>query len=315
MILMRNKTSIAIHGGAGTILKSEMTPEKEKAYKDALSEAILLGDNILSNGGTAIAAVEAAVVCLEDCELFNAGKGSVYTADGNHEMDASIMCGKSRDAGATAAVSSVKNPIVLAREIMENSPHVFMIGEGAKNFAIDRGITLEKEEYFHNEFRYQQWMAIKGSDKVQLDHSQSTLKDKKFGTVGAVALDQFGNIAAATSTGGMTNKKFGRVGDSPMIGSGNYANNQTCAVSCTGDGEFFIRGVVAYDISALMEYKGLSLQEACDEVVHKRLIEIKGEGGVIATNTNGDIAMVFNSAGMYRASKKEGEEYKVEIYK
>lgn len=312
---MKFKTSIAIHGGAGTILKSEMTDEKERSYREALKEAIQIGNAILEDGGKAVDAVAAAVVSLENNELYNAGKGSVFTADGKHEMDASIMCGKSLNAGATAAVSHVKNPILLAKNIMNNSQHVFMIGAGAEKFAKDQKMEFCDAEYFHNDYRYKQWQSVAGSDKVQLDHAKSTLDDKKFGTVGAVALDEFGNIAAATSTGGMTNKKFGRVGDSPMIGAGNYANNKTCAVSCTGDGEYFIRAVVAYDISCLIEFKGLSLQEACEEVVHKRLLEINGEGGVIACNTEGDVALVFNSAGMYRASKKEGEELKIEIYK
>lgn len=309
------KTSIAIHGGAGTILKSEMTPEKERAYTAALREAVEIGNSILTSGGTSKEAVCQAVVSLENSDLFNAGKGSVFTSNGQHEMDASLMCGDDRMAGAVAAVQGIKNPILLAKEVMDHSGHVLLIGDGAELFAKERNMQFEPASYFHNDYRYQQWQSVKGTGKVQLDHAKSTLDDKKFGTVGAVALDQHGNIAAATSTGGMTNKKYGRVGDSPIIGSGTYANNKTCAVSCTGDGEFFMRGVVAYDVSCLMEYKGLSLQAACDEVVHQRLIDIKGEGGLIAVNTQGELALVFNSAGMYRASIVNGGEALVEIYK
>jgi len=307
------KFTIAIHGGAGTILKSSMTAEKEAAYKSALSQALNSGTKILSDGGTALAAVEEAVRVLEDCPLFNAGKGSVFTATGTHEMDASIMEGKTLQAGAVAQVESVRNPIRLARLIMEKSGHVFLSGDGALDFAKKMNCELMEEDWFYDEFRYQQWQKIKGTDAFQLDHS--TIKDQKFGTVGAVAMDSNGNVAAATSTGGMTNKRFGRVGDSPMIGSGTYANNATCAVSCTGSGEFFIRGVVAYDVSCLMEYKGLSLQAACDEVVHSRLLKINGDGGLIAADALGNLALPFNTEGMYRAWRKSNGEELIAIYK
>lgn len=307
------KISIAIHGGAGTILRSEMTEEKESAYKEALRQALMAGYKELADGGTSLDAVEKAVVALEDCPLFNAAKGSVFNALGGHEMDASIMEGKDKMAGAVAGVHNIKNPVSLARQVMQQTEHVLLIGEGAMDFAASIGFPFVDNDYFYDEFRYQQWLKLKDSESFQLDHSD--LKDKKFGTVGAVALDVFGNIAAATSTGGMTNKKFGRVGDSPVIGAGTYANNATCAVSCTGSGEFFLRGVVAYDVSCLMEYKGYTLQQACDEVIHHRLIDIGGDGGLIALDTEGNIAMPFNTAGMYRAAKHNVGYEEVSIYR
>ncbi len=296
-----NTFSIAIHGGAGTLVKGMMTPEKEIAYKQALQKALDCGYTILENGGTAVDAVEKAVKALEDSHLFNAGKGSVFTATGSHEMDASIMDGKTLDAGAVTLITGIKNPVSLAREVMEKSEHVFLASEGAMQFAKANGYELETTDYFYDKLRHQQWLAIKDTDNFQLDHSAQ--KDSKFGTVGAVACDKSGNIAAATSTGGMTNKRYGRVGDSPMIGAGNYANNKTCAVSCTGSGEFFIRGVVAYDVSCLMEYKGLSLEAASNEVINKRILEIGGDGGLIAVDAQGTIAMPFNTEGMYRGVK------------
>ena len=250
-----NNFSIAIHGGAGTLVKGLMTLELEAEYKAALKTARDIGYKILEQGGTALDAVESAVNSLEDTPLFNAGKGAVFTYEGTHEMDASIMDGKTLDAGAVSLVTGIKNPVSLARDVMEKSYHVFLAGEGAMKFAKSNGYDIETPEYFYDEVRYKQWQGIKDSDSFQLDHSVK--KDGKFGTVGAVACDQHGNIAGATSTGGMTNKKWGRVGDSPMVGAGVYANNKTCAVSCTGSGEFFIRGVVAYDVSCLMEHKGL----------------------------------------------------------
>lgn len=305
--------SIAIHGGAGTLVKGMMTPELEAKYKQDLKQALIAGYGILEQGGTAIDAVEKAVMVLEDSPLFNAGKGAVFTAKENHEMDASIMDGKTRNAGAVSLVTGVKNPIRLARDVMDKSDHVFLAGEGAITFASELNYTLEEPSYFYDEFRHQQWLQIKDTDGFQLDHSVK--KDSKFGTVGAVACDQEGNIAAATSTGGMTNKKWGRVGDSPMIGAGNYANNKTCAVSCTGSGEYFIRGVVAYDVSCLIEHKDLSLKAAAEEVVHKRITEIKGDGGLIAVDAHGNIAMPFNTEGMYRASKSSTGEEIIAIYK
>ncbi len=300
-------TAIAVHGGAGTIRPQHLTPELETLYLHSLQEAVTIGSDILSRGGSALEAVEVAVVVLEDFELFNAGRGSVFSADGKHEMDASIMCGKTRKAGAVAGVSGIKNPVALAAKVLSESDHVLLAGRGAEEFARNHNVKFESDQYFFNQKRYDQWQKVKGSSTSHLDHNID-VSNKKFGTVGAVALDQFNNVAAATSTGGLTNKQFGRIGDSPLNGIGNYANNQTCAVSCTGDGEFFIRGVVAYDISALMEFGGYSLEEACKKVVHERVKNIGGEGGVIALDRFGNISLEFNSTGMYRASKKNDEE-------
>lgn len=308
-----NTFSIAIHGGAGTLVKGMMTPELEAKYKAALQLALDEGYKVLENNGTATEAVEKAVVVLEDSPLFNAGKGSVFTATESHEMDASIMDGKTLNAGAVSLITGIKNPVSLARDVMEKSEHVFLAGEGAMQFAKELDYNLENESYFYDELRHNQWLEIKDTDNFQLDHA--TKKDSKFGTVGAVACDKEGNIAAATSTGGMTNKKWGRVGDSPMIGAGNYANNKTCAISCTGSGEFFIRGVVAYDVACLIEHKNMSLKDASNEVINKRILEIKGDGGLIAVDTKGNIAMPFNTEGMYRASKSSTGVEEVSIYK
>jgi beta-aspartyl-peptidase (threonine type) len=307
------KTTIAIHGGAGTLLKSEMSAEKEAAYTTALDTALSAGNAILVQGGSAMDAVEIAVKSMEDSPLFNAGRGSVFTAEGTHEMDASIMSGSDKMAGAVCGVKGVKNPISLSRQVMEQTDHVMLVGSGAETFAQKIGAEMADKEYFHDELRYQQWQKVKGTSKVALDHDIEV--DKKFGTVGAVAQDRQGNIAAATSTGGMTNKMYGRVGDSSIIGAGTYANNKTCAVSCTGSGEYFIRGVVAYEVSALMEFKGLSLQAACDEVIHSRLMDLGGDGGLIAVDAKGNTALVFNTEGMYRASVTEGESPVISIYK
>ncbi|MCC9137386.1 isoaspartyl peptidase/L-asparaginase family protein [Pontibacter silvestris] len=303
--------SIAVHGGAGTILPSSMTPELEEAYQFALKTAVEEGHQILHQGGSALDAVEHAVRLLEDTPLFNAGKGSVFTKDGRHEMDAAIMCGNTLKAGAVAGVRSIRNPVRLARTIMEHSDHVFISGCGAEDFARNHGLTFEPENYFFDKHRYQQWQEVRDSHVFMLDHSH----DEKFGTVGAVALDQKGHVAAATSTGGMTNKRFNRIGDSPVIGAGTYANNNTCAISCTGHGEYFLRAVVAYDVSCLMEYKGYSLSQACEEVVLNKLVKFGGEGGLIGVSKTGDIALTFNSEGMYRASKKNKEQTYVGIYK
>ncbi|MFT5230688.1 MAG: beta-aspartyl-peptidase (threonine type) [Planctomycetota bacterium] len=310
---MNNTYSLVIHGGAGTLVKGLMTTALETKYKKALQAALDAGTKVLENRGTALDAVEAAVVMLEDSPLFNAGKGAVFTHTGTHEMDAAIMDGKNLEAGGVSLITGIKNPISFSRDIMENSDHVFLAGEGAMQFAEKQGYVLEDPSYFYDEVRYQQWQNIKDSDTFELDHSVK--KDGKFGTVGAVALDVHGNIAAATSTGGMTNKKWGRVGDSPMIGAGTYANNKTCAVSCTGSGEFFIRGVVAYDVSCLMEYKGLSLEEAAKEVIQNRIRKIGGDGGLIAVDAKGNMTMPFNTEGMYRAFKKSTGETEVAIYK
>lgn len=305
--------SLAIHGGAGTLIKGLMTTELEAEYKAALDKALEAGYKVLSLKGKAIDAVETAVKFLEDSPLFNAGKGAVFSADGTHEMDAAIMDGKNLKAGAVSLITGIKNPISLARDVMEKSNHVFLAGEGAMAFAKSNNYVFENPEYFYDEVRYQQWQGIKDSDSFELDHSVK--KDGKFGTVGAVACDINGNVAAATSTGGMTNKKWGRIGDSPIIGAGNYANNKTCAVSCTGSGEFFIRGVVAYDVSCLMEYKGMSLQEATAEVIYLRIIKIGGDGGLIAVDSAGNIAMPFNTKGMYRGYKSSTGSKEISIYK
>lgn len=303
---------IALHGGAGTILKKEMTLEKEKEYLFGLETALNRGKKILSNGGSAIEAVTETVVELENNSLFNAGKGSVFNHLGQHEMDASIMNGKDLNAGAVCCVEQFKNPILLAKLVMEKSEHVMLTGNGAMEFGEKMNCKKEEESYFFDQLRYDQWQSIKDSDHFQLDHSINN--PKKFGTVGAVALDQHGNLAAATSTGGMTNKKFGRIGDSSIIGAGNYANNNTCAVSCTGSGEYFIRNVTAYDVSCLMEMGGLDLEEASKKVIHERIKKIGGDGGLIAIDKNGHIEMPFNTEGMYRGCWSNDGLEKIEIY-
>jgi len=311
--------TLVIHGGAGTIVKDDMTPELEKAYMDGLRDALSAGFAVLEEGGTAVNAVKAALVVLEDHILFNAGRGAVFTKKGVQEMDAAIMDGSSLAAGAVAGIRNVRNPIELAAEVMRNSNHVFLSGKGANDFAIKQGIKLEPDEYFFSQFRYDQWKAIRDSDRYSLDHThlhlEELMRDKKFGTVGAVACDAQGHLAAATSTGGMTNKKYGRIGDSPLIGIGTYANDATCAVSCTGHGEMFIRAVASYDVSCLMEYRQLSLHEAMDVVVNKKLKSLNGEGGMIGVDGKGQHAMVFNSAGMYRAYKNSRGETDVLIYR
>lgn len=316
---MADNFTIVVHGGAGTILKEDMTPELEKAYQEGLQQALDASYAVLEKGGTAVNAVKAAIVVLEDNVLFNAGRGSVFTKKGLQEMDAAIMDGTDLSAGAVAAVRNVRNPIELATEVMRNSNHVFLSGKGANDFAIKQGIKLEPDEYFFSQFRYDQWKAIRDSDNYSLDHTnhhlEELMRDKKFGTVGAVACDIHGNIAGATSTGGMTNKKYGRIGDSPLIGSGTYANNKTCAISCTGHGEMFIRTVASYDVSCLMEYQGYSLQEAMEMVVHDKLMKLQGEGGMIGVDAKGNAAMVFNSAGMYRGAKNSTGRNEVLIYK
>lgn len=313
-----NNIVLVIHGGAGTLLKKEMSKEKEKAYKDALNESLKKGYEVLKKGGTSLDAIEEAIKVMEDSPLFNAGKGAVFTHDEKNELDASIMYGKNLMAGSVAGVSTIKNPISAARLVMEKSPHVMMVGNGAEIFAHSNGIEKVDPSYFYTKNRFDQLQKIKDTEKIELDHSSkvnSKYPDSKFGTVGAVALDQYGDLAAGTSTGGMTNKKYGRVGDSPIIGAGTYANNKTCAISATGHGEYFIRSVVSYDISALMEYKGLSIQKASDEVVKNKLVKIGGEGGVIGVDKNGNIAMSFNSEGMYRGYIKSDKDFKVMIYK
>ena len=311
--------TLAIHGGAGTILKTDLTPEMEKAFLEGLRLALDGGFAILEAGGASLDAVKAAVMLLEDNLLFNAGRGSVFTKDGLHEMDAAIMEGNKLEAGAVAAVRNVKNPIELAAEVMKKSDHVFLSGKGANDFAIRQGIRMEPDKYFFSQFRYDQWKEICDSDEYSLDHSQGRKgdlgKDKKFGTVGAVACDPWGNLAAATSTGGMTNKQYGRIGDSPIIGCGTYANNRTCAISCTGHGEVFIRAVAAYDVSCLMEYGGYGLEQAMHKVVDEKLAGMQGEGGMIGVDAGGRAALIFNSAGMYRGMKSSSGQEFVAIYR
>jgi len=312
------KIAIAVHGGAGTILQQEITTALERNYLDGLKEAIEAGFAILEKRGSSIEAVKAAVISLENNILFNAGKGSVFTKDGTHEMDAAIMDGNSLKAGAVASVKNIRNPICLAEEIM-NSDHVFLSGNGAIDFAKKQGLKFEPDEYFFSKFRYDQWQKIRNSDDYLLDHGskkkEKIIKEKKFGTVGAVACDAAGNVASATSTGGMTNKKWGRIGDTPIIGSGTYANNKTAAISCTGHGEPFIRAVAAYDVSCLMEYRGLSLQEAMQIVVNDKLIKLEGEGGMIGIDAHANAALIFNSAGMYRGIKNNEGLDEVAIYR
>ncbi len=309
-----NKIAIAIHGGAGTILKTDLTPELEQTYTSGLQAALDSGYHALQNGQSAIEAVLAAVISLEDNPLFNAGKGSVFTKQGKHEMDAAIMDGSNLQAGAVAAIQQIKNPIQLALDVMRHTEHVMLSGQGALDFAATRGYTLEPDTYFFSQQRYNQWQQVQHTDTTALDHN-IPVKDKKFGTVGAVAVDSQGNVAAATSTGGMTNKQFGRIGDSPIIGCGTYANNHTCAISCTGHGELFIRAVTAYDVSCLMEYKGLSLQEAMHIVVQDKLVKIGGEGGMIGVDSKGNTALLFNSEGMYRGVRDNTGINEVNIYK
>ena len=310
----KHEFALAIHGGAGTILKSNMTDEKEKAYNDILKEILNEGYMILNEGGSSLDAVQKCINIMEDSPLFNAGKGAVFTADGKNELDASIMEGKNLNAGAVAGVNHIKNPISLARLVMEKSPHVLMAREGAEIFAVEQGIELVDEKYFYTERRWKQLQDKKVKENQEQSDLHNNISDK-FGTVGVVALDKDGNLAAGTSTGGMTYKKFGRVGDSPIIGAGTYANNNTCAVSATGHGEYFIRGVIAHDIAALMEYQGKSIQEAADIVIHKKLTEMGGTGGIIAMDANGNIALTFNTAGMYRGYIYEDGNSQVLIYK
>ncbi len=345
MVLAQTQSPITlvIHGGAGTITRKNMTPEKEKAYRAVLNQALQTGYAVLKRGGTSLDAVEATVRVMEDSPLFNAGKGAVFTHDGRNELDASVMDGKTLKAGAIAGVTTIRNPISTARRVMDKSEHVMMIGPGAEAFAKAQGMELVDPTYFYTETRWQGLQKALQEEKVQLDHTEAPAKPvpaspikgrnaeapktgavldekifsegKKFGTVGCVALDQYGNLAAGTSTGGMTNKRYGRVGDAPIIGAGTYANNATCAISATGHGEYFIRAVVGYDVSALMAYKGLSVNEAANEVVMKKLVEMGGEGGLIALDRQGNVAMPFNSEGMYRGYIKADGTSEILIYK
>ena len=321
-----SKIILVIHGGAGTILKKNMTPEKEKAYHAKLEEVLLAGYNQLKSGKTSTEAVKAAINIMEDSPLFNAGKGAVYTNKETQEMDASIMRSSDKNAGAVAGVSTIKNPIDAAIAVMEKSEHVMLTGAGAEEFAASQGVEIVDTSYFRSDVRHKQLKRVQEKEKMVLDHDGDQgsidssedefniddIEDKKFGTVGAVALDKQGTIAAGTSTGGMTNKRYNRVGDSPIIGAGTYANT-FAGISCTGHGEYFMRNVVAYDVCALMEYKGLTLEEATTEVIRKQT-ELGGSGGLIALDKDGNVAMPFNTAGMYRAYITENGTMFIAIY-
>jgi beta-aspartyl-peptidase (threonine type) len=302
--------AIVIHGGAGKINPDDFTAEKEKACREKLTEALETGGNILKSGGTSLDAVEATIRILEDSPLFNAGKGAVFNADGQNELDAAIMDGKTMKAGAVANVKTIKNPISAARKVMENSPHVMLIKEGAEKFASEQGLEIVDPSWF---FTQERWDALQKARLRELE--QKPDETKKGGTVGAVALDKSGNLAAGTSTGGMTNKKYGRVGDSPIIGAGTYANNATCGISATGHGEYFITNVVAYDISARMQYLGESLDNAANYVVNSKLKSQNASGGLVAMDKNGNISMPFNSDGMFRGFLKAEEKPQVYIFK
>jgi beta-aspartyl-peptidase (threonine type) len=323
MAQQTEKFVLVIHGGAGTILKKNMTPEKEAAYTAALTQALKAGYAQIKNGKNSMDAVEAAIHVMEDSPLFNAGKGAVFTHDGKNELDAAMMDGKTLAAGAVAGVTTIRNPISAARAVMEKSEHVMMVGKGAEAFAKEAGLTIVEPSYFYTPERWNGLQKALAEDSVKsvLDHSEKKSlrlgtinKDYKFGTVGAVALDHKGNLAAGTSTGGMTNKKYGRVGDAPIIGAGTYANNLTAGISCTGWGEFFIRTVVGHDISALMEYKGLSLAAAAQTVLDK-MQKLGGDGGLIGLDAKGNVTMPFNTAGMYRGTITEDGKIMVQIYK
>jgi beta-aspartyl-peptidase (threonine type) len=318
----QNEFAIIIHGGAGTILKKNLSDEKEKAYKVKLEQAIRTGYTILKDGGTSQEAVVKTIQVMEESPLFNAGKGAVFTHEETNELDASFMDGKTLNAGAVAGVMNVKSPIELAVKIMTDSDHVMLSGKGASLFAKEKGLEIVDPAYFYTERRFNSLQNIKDKEKTAVapDDKKSAfydadIKNSKFGTVGCVALDKDGNIAAGTSTGGMTNKRWGRIGDAPIIGSGTYANNKTCGVSSTGWGEYFIRSQVAYDISAQMEYQQKSLKEATADVIQNKLTKLGGTGGVVALDKNGNMSFEFNTAGMYRASMDDQGKLTVKIYK
>ncbi len=301
---------LAIHGGAGTLPRVEVSEDRERLYREGLAEALDAGFGVLERGGTSLDAVTRAVVVLEDNPLFNAGRGAVFTLDGHNELDASIMEGSTRKAGAVCAVHHIKNPVELARAVMEHSEYVLLCGSGAEEFALTRGFQFVPRSYFHTEARWRQLERIRAGDS-----RVSPLNISHVGTVGAVALDHRGRLAAATSTGGMTGKRFGRIGDSPIIGAGTYADDRACAVSSTGHGEIFIRAAVAHDICARVRFGGRSLAQAVREVVLEELPALGGSGGVIAIDREGAIAMEFNSEGMFRASRKSGAEPRIDIYR
>ncbi len=317
---------IAIHGGAGALSRDMITPQQEASYQNALNDILTRSAALLAEGGSALDAVTLAVRLLEDCPLFNAGHGAVFTSDETHEMDAAIMNGKSLACGSVASISTVRNPILAARAVMETSDHVFFCGKPAETLAAAAGLEIVSPDYFSTAERREQLARVRatGAASFVLDHDAAAGKtgkatpldeDKKLGTVGAVALDQGGNLAAATSTGGMTNKRPGRVGDSPVIGAGCYANNRSCAVSSTGTGEMFIRSVAAYDVSAQMEYAGRTLEQAANNVVFEKLPAIGGVGGLIAVDAHGNVVLPFNSEGMYRGYARAGEAPVVGIYR
>jgi L-asparaginase / beta-aspartyl-peptidase len=294
-----SRAVLVVHGGAGTISRDKMTPEREKAYRATLSEALTSGYKILQSGGTSLDAVETAVRVMEDSPLFNAGRGSVYNADGRIEMDASIMEGSSHKAGAVASVSGIKNPIIAARRVMEKTRHVLLVGNGAMQFAREQGLEFADSAYFATPQRWEELQRAKSKEQEQGSHG---LPDVHYGTAAALAIDREGNLAAGTSTGGLTNKRWGRVGDSPLIGAGTYADNATCAVSCTGTGEYFIRGAYAHEVSVLMKYRGMSVGDAAKQVIHEQLVKLGGKdtGGLIALDRDGNFAMECNTPGMYR---------------
>lgn len=309
------KAVIAIHGGAGAISRQQMSAQKEHEYVTALSDIVESVQKMLESGASALDAVTEAVRQLEECPLFNAGIGSVFTAAENHELDACVMDGNSLQAGAVAGVKHLRNPVLAARLVLEKSPHVMMIGEGAEAFAEAEGMELVNNSLFSTDMRFQQLLEARSHGQFILDHDAPLDERQKMGTVGAVALDANGNLAAATSTGGMTNKLPGRVGDTPLVGAGCYANNASVAVSCTGTGEVFIRTLAAYDIAALMEYGNLSLLEACERVVMEKLPALGGSGGLIAIDREGNVVLPFNSEGMYRAWAYAGDTPTIGIYK
>jgi len=307
--------AIVIHAGAGTMSRDEMDRQTEAQVRGDLLKAVQAGHHVLRLGGTSLDAVVAAVTILEDSPFFNAGRGAVFNADGKNEMDASIMDGSNLQAGAVAAVHNIRNPILLARKVMTDSPHVMLSGEGAVSFAREQGIEFADDEYFFTERRWEQLQQAKREGENKSASIDWRYPDRWLSTVGAVALDSHGNLAAATSTGGMTNKRFGRIGDSPIIGAGTYADNRSCAVSATGHGEYFIRATVAKDICARMQYGGATLQQAADAVVMDELVKMGGEGGIISVDGKGNIALVFNTEGMYRASVDTAGDVEVAIYK
>ncbi|MFP3555095.1 isoaspartyl peptidase/L-asparaginase [Paraburkholderia sp. SIMBA_049] len=331
---MTTKAVIAIHGGAGTIVRASMASDAEARYHAEMRAVLVAAQRVLADGGSALDAVTQAVRLLEDCPLFNAGHGSVFTSAGTHELDASIMDGRTLEAGAVSCVKRVRNPIVAARHVLEYSEHVMFTAEGAEAFAQAQGLEFVDPSYFHTDARYRQWQLAREQQRAMLDHDGATLAaqeassackealphepidpNKKFGTVGAVAVDLYGHVAAATSTGGITNKQLGRVGDAPLIGAGCYADDATCAVSTTGSGEMFMRMVAAYDVAAQMAYRGVSLEEAATDVVMNRLPRIDGRGGLIAVDAHGNVVLPFNTEGMYRGYARVGETPVTAIYR